>query len=111
MKGWILRYQQQLSMGIGLFLLLAGIVMLFWDMRGSAISKEERLAAERVARYEARMAAETASQQQPDKSLFSHKFEEHQEKQLRYAVILLITGGAAFMGYGLYRRFQEKKEG
>jgi NADH:ubiquinone oxidoreductase subunit 5 (subunit L)/multisubunit Na+/H+ antiporter MnhA subunit len=111
MKAWILKYQKQLSMGIGMLLLLAGIAMLFWDMRGSSLSEEERMAAERVSRYEARMASETASKQQPDKPLFSHKIQEHQEKQLRYAVILLIFGGVSFIGYSLYRRYQERERG
>ena len=110
MQEWIKKHQQKLSMGIGAVLLIAGVAMLFWDNTGDAVSAEERAAAERVARYEARMAAETAGQTQPDKPLFSSKFQERQEEQVRYAVILLIIGGAGFMGYSFYRRFAEKKE-
>ncbi len=104
MKAWIVKYQQQLSMGVGALLLVAGIAMLFWDMRGDGVSAEERAAAERVARYEARMAAQTGTVSEPDAPLLSSKFQEHQEKQLRYAVLLLIGGGVAFLGFGVYRR-------
>ena len=104
MKAWVLKYQQQLSMGVGALLLVAGVAMLFWDMRGEGVSAEERAAAERVARYEARMAAQTGAASEPDAPLFSNKFQEHREKQLRYAVLLFIGGGVAFLGFGIYRR-------
>ena len=110
MGAWIKKHQQKLSMGLGVIMLLIGIAMLFWDNRGNAVGKEERLAAERVARYEARMAAQMQGTAEPDKPLLSTHFEEHQKTQLRYAVILMIVGGMGFMGYSLYRRLKEKEE-
>jgi hypothetical protein len=102
---------QKLSIGVGALMLTLGIVMLFWDNRGDTMSAEERAAAERVARYEARMQQQTqGTLPQSDKPVFKSKFQEHQEKQLRYAVILMLVGGAGFMGYSFYRRFTEKSE-
>ena len=111
MQEWIQKHQQKLSMAVGVLMLLIGIVMLFWDNRGDTVSAEERAAAERVARYEARMQQQMqGTTPQSDKPVFKSKFQEHQEKQLRYAVILMLVGGAGFMGYSFYRRFTEKKE-
>ena len=110
MREWIKKHQQKLSMGIGIMMLLIGTAMLFWDNRGNAVSDEERIAAERVARYEARMQAQMTGTVEPEKPLFSTKFQERQEEQLRYAVILLIIGGIGFMGYSFYRRMKEKEE-
>jgi drug/metabolite transporter (DMT)-like permease len=104
---WIKARQQLLSMILGALMLVAGIAMLFWDNRGSAELSEEQMAAERVARYEARMQQQMqgGSGPEPDKPLLSKRFEAHQQKQLRYAVILLLVGGVGFMGYSFYRKF------
>lgn len=110
MLAWMKANQKVLTLVLGSIMLIIGITMMFWDMRGDTVSDEERRAAENVARMEARMSGAQNAQVQPDdKALLSHKFKAHHEQQLRYAVILLILGGAGFMGYSLFRSYTDKK--
>lgn len=106
MREWLIRHQKIVSRSVGILLILGAAVSLFWDMRGGGVSEEERLAAERVAQYEARMHAQMAGSQKKsaEKPYFMEAYKEKQEQQLRYAVVIALTIGIGFVGYSFLRK-------
>ncbi len=106
MGEWIKTHQKYLSLGLGALLLVVGVAMLFWSYGDSGVSKEERMAAERVARMEARVQAQMTGTKAPppEKSVFGEEYKEKQQQQLRYVVIAMLIGGVGFMGYGFLRK-------
>lgn len=106
MAEWIKKHQKFLSLGVGGLLLVVGTAMLFWSYGESGVSKEERLAAERVARMEARVQAQISGTKAPppEKSVFGEEYKEKQQQQLRYIVIAMLIGGVGFVGYGLLKK-------
>jgi uncharacterized protein YjeT (DUF2065 family) len=104
MGGWFRAHRRQLSRILGALMLIAGVVLLYWDNRGSGVSEEERIAAANVARMEARMRSQHAGSAASDKPIFGTSYREKQRQQLRYAVITLMVLGAGFMLYGFLKK-------
>ncbi len=93
-------------MGIGILLIVASAVWLYWDMSKSAVSDEEARAAANVARMEARMSGQSASSSQkaPEKPIFMDTYKAKQKEQLQYAIIIMMIAGMGFVGYSLFKR-------
>jgi hypothetical protein len=105
MTEWIKQYQRQLSMGVGVVLIVISAAWLFWDMSKSAVSDEEAKAAANVARMEARMSGtSTATQKAPDKPIFMDVYKAKQKEQLKYTIIIMMIAGIGFVGYSFIRR-------
>ena len=106
MNEFIKQHQKKLSMGLGILLLVVSVAMLFWDNK-NGVSEEEAKTAANVARMEARAQARMSGQplsKEEKKPYFMQKYKEKQEKQLRYALILMIITGVGFVGYGYFRK-------
>lgn len=103
MGAWIRAHQKKLSLAAGTLMVLIGAALLFWDNRGG-VSEEERIAAENVARMEARMQSRGAAASAPDKAVFGASYREQQAQQLRYAVLALMLSGTGFLLYGFLKK-------
>ncbi len=109
MSEWVRQHQKKLSLFLGVLLIIGAVASLFWNNLDSSVSKEEHLATANVARMEARMGSQsTAPQQAPDKPVFSAKYREKQQEQLRYAIIISLVFGVGFVGYGLLKREEQR---
>jgi len=86
---------------LGIFLLLAGMVIHFWVTPREGISQNE-LAAANVARMEASVkgvGGGAKKSHKPDTSKFLQEFKNTQEKQRKYLTIFAMVFGAVFLGY------------
>jgi hypothetical protein len=73
----------------------------FWKTPKRGYTENE-IAAANVARMEARIAGEIGGNTQtnkPDTSPFLEKFQDTREKQIRYALILMMIFGLGFLVY------------
>ena len=81
-------------------MLLVGFVTYFWTTPKPALTQNE-IAAQNVARMEARVHGGNSAGQQPksSSSKVMSQLKETQKKQLRYMVIIMMISGVGFLGY------------
>ena len=95
------KHQIILFRTIGVFLLIVSLAAFFWTTPKQAYTDNE-IAAANVARMEARIAGKLGGNtkaNKADKSPFLKKFQDTREKQIRYALILMMIFGLGFLVY------------
>lgn len=101
-KGWLKKHRKKLSTGGGALLLIVGMGMLFWSNEKGAVEGDaEAKALANLARMEGKAQGKSA---EPSASPFMESYKAKQEQNVRYMVIALVIGGAAFLAYGLLKK-------
>jgi len=90
---------------LGSLMLVISLAAFFWTAPKKGFSENE-IAAANVARMEARMAGQNgiAQKEKPKKSPFLKKYKDMQEKQMRYALIVLMITGGMFLLYSFLKK-------
>ncbi|MBU0631934.1 hypothetical protein KKA17_04755 [bacterium] len=102
----IIKHKVILSRSVGIFLIIIGIVALFWSKPEKVLTENE-IAEANIARMEASLPKNTVSSKKETKSSpFMKAYKDKQKEHIRYLVIVLIISGIAFFGYS----FIKKKE-
>ncbi len=107
MKEWFKENQIMVSRFAGAFLLVVGLGAFFWvNNSGSGISVTEQRAAERVARMESRVSAQTTttSSKKQNKADYTEVYTDHSKEQIKFMLIIMMFLGVGSLGYSFVKK-------
>lgn len=97
---------------LGILMLVIGFTIFFWATPKEGLSEYE-IAAENVARMEARVAREIGAStkaSKPDSSKFIEELKNTQAKQMQYLTIMSMILGVGFLGYSFIGKSKSDSE-